>query len=167
MSATTIRKALPSDVPAIHGLIQAASKVVPVIPKSHFEIYADMRDFFVFDEGNGVQGCCALHITWHDLAEVKSLVVDESLRGRGIGRLLVEAAIEEARALGLSRVFALTNVADFFGRLGFVPVDRHELPQKIWGECIRCPRFPDCDEVSVVYHTGIAPTASVELPNLT
>jgi len=166
VSQSTIRKALPSDVPAIHRLIDEASKVVPVIPRSHFEIYADLRDFFVFDEGNGAQACCALHITWHDLAEVKSLVVAEALRGRGIGRRLVEAAVEEARALGIARVFALTNVADFFKRLGFVPADKHTLPQKIWGECVRCPRFPDCDEVAVIFHTGVANQASAGFPDL-
>ena len=93
-------------------------------------------------------------------------MVDESLRGRGIGRLLVEAAIEEARGWGLARVFALTNVASFFEKLGFNQVDKHELPQKIWGECIRCPRFPDCDEVAVVHYTGVSAPAGVDLPNL-
>jgi len=166
MPVKCIRKANPRDVPVIYKYIDNASRTARVIARTHYELYANVRDFFVFDEGNGVQGCCALHVTWHDLAEVKSLVVDPSLRGRGIGKYLVEAALDEARELKLQRVFALTNVEGFFQKLGFQIVDKHELPQKIWGECVRCPNFPDCDEIAVVYHTGIPADSSISLPTL-
>jgi amino-acid N-acetyltransferase len=155
MSESLVRKARPGDVPAIHTLINDASKTMPVIRRSHYEIYGMLRDFFVYDSGDGVKGCCALHITWHDLAEVKSLVVDPDLRAKGIGRALVEACIEEARTIMLPRVFALTNVPGFFGKLGFAQIDKHELPHKIWGECIHCSKFPDCDEVPVQLLTGV------------
>jgi len=159
---TAIRKARTADVPAIHRLIEDASKTVPVIARSHFELYQTLRDFHVWDEGRGVQGCCALHVTWHDLAEVKSLVVDEALRGRGVGRALVLTCVEEARTLDLPRVFALTAIPDFFAKLGFVRVERDTLPHKIWGECVRCPKFPNCDETAVTLDTG-APGAPREL----
>jgi amino-acid N-acetyltransferase len=166
MPDDAIRKARPADVPAIHRLIDAASKDQPVIPRTHFEIYASLRDFLVYDDGRGAQGCVALHITWHDLAEVRSLVVDAALRGRGIGKRLTLAAVEEAKSLGLARVFALTNVADFFRKLGFVETDRHELPQKIWKDCVACPRFPDCDETAVLYLTGVKGDGASDLPDL-
>ncbi|MBN1867196.1 N-acetyltransferase [Candidatus Sumerlaeota bacterium] len=167
MANAHIRKAGLADVPAIHGLIQEASKTVPVIPRSQFEIYSMLRDFFVFDEGRGCQACCALHITWHDLAEVKSLVVDESLRGRGIGRDLVQACLDEARTLQVSQVFALTNVTDFFLKMGFSRTEKENLPQKIWGECVRCPKFPNCDETAVILDTGATLDTDIPLPRLT
>jgi len=144
-----IRKAKLSDVEAIHALISEASKTTPVIPRSRAELYETIRDFFVCQEGDRVVGCCALHVAWVDLAEVKSLAVDPALRGRGYGRDLVQACLAEARQMELPQVFALTPIPEFFARHGFVEIEKSELPHKIWGECVRCPKFPDCDEVAV------------------
>ena len=167
MADLSIRKAGLADVPAIHRLIQEASKSVPVIPRSQYEIYSTLRDFFVYDDGNGCQGCCALHITWHDLAEIKSLVVVEAARGAGAGRRLIEACLEEARALCISRVFALTSIPDFFLKIGFSETQKETLPQKIWGECVRCPKFPNCDETAVAIDTGVRLCVDIPLPVLT
>ncbi|NQU42904.1 GNAT family N-acetyltransferase, partial [bacterium] len=98
------------------------------------------------------------HITWHDLAEVKSLAVVEAHQGRGLARALVNACLDEARRLELAQVFALTAVVELFLKLGFAEVEKSQLPHKIWGECVRCPKFPDCDEVAVLFHTGVLPT---------
>lgn len=139
------------DVPAIHSLILKAAKSSPVLPRSQAALYETLRDFFVSeDEAGNVVGCCALHISWTDLAEIKSLSVDESVRQRGLGRTLVQACLEEARSLRIHRVFALTAVVEFFTKLGFREIDKHELPHKIWGDCVNCPKFPDCDEVAMV-----------------
>ena len=167
MPDVAIRKARPADVPAIHDLIEAAAETVPVIRRSHFELYSMLRDFVVCDDDAGVGGCCALHVTWHDLAEVKSLVVGESLRGRGVGTRLVEACVDEARQIGIARVFALTDSPGFFDRLGFAEIEKHELPHKIWGECVRCSKFPDCDETAVMLDTGVPAATSPDMPRLT
>jgi amino-acid N-acetyltransferase len=91
-----------------------------------------------------------MHICWEDLAEIRSLVVREPFRRQGIGRRLVEACVSEAVTLGLYRVFALTYQAQFFERLGFHQVDKATLPHKIWADCIKCVKFPECDETALV-----------------
>lgn len=120
-----------------------------MLPRALSTIYENIRDFYVVEQDGSIVGCCALHVTWGDLAEVKSLAVDESTQGSGYGRVLVEKCLEDARELGIPKVFALTYVPDFFERVGFARVDKGTLPQKIWSECINCPKFPDCGEEAV------------------
>ena len=115
------------------------------------EIYEKLRDYFVVREGGQVVGCVALHIMWSDLAELRSLAVAEDNQKQGIGSQLVAACLEEASALGMGSVFCLTYRPTFFIRSGFAQIDKKELPQKVWTECYRCPKFPDCDEVALVY----------------
>jgi amino-acid N-acetyltransferase len=104
--------------------------------------------------GGSIVACGALQIGWGDLAEIKSLAVAESHQGRGFGRQLVLACLEEGRTLGLGRIFALTYKPGFFEKLGFQIVDKATLPHKVWTECIRCPKFPDCGEIAVVLDLG-------------
>lgn len=122
--------------------------------RSHADLYEHLRDFFVFtDEVDGTQrvlGCAALELVWRDLAEIKSLAVDEEMRGRKIGSALVEATIAEARRLGLTRVFALTREQRFFEKLSFTVVSKETLPHKVWTDCVRCPLQEHCDEVAMV-----------------
>lgn len=151
MPEIAIRKARLEDVPFIHELIMEAARKSPVIPRSQAEIYETLRDFFVCDEGKSPVGCCALHITWNDLAEIKSLAVREDHQRKGIARALVNACLEEGRAFGFPRIFALTAVTEFFQKMGFAKIEKEELPHKIWGECVRCPKFPNCDEEAVMY----------------
>lgn len=145
-----IRKARVPDVLEIQNLINTFADRNVMLPRSLSTLYENVRDFFVLEEGGRIVGCCALHITWEDLAEVKSLAVDESVHGRGYGRALVQACIEEARALGVPRVFALTYIPGFFEKLGFVKIDKSKLPHKVWTECINCPKFPNCGEEAVI-----------------
>jgi amino-acid N-acetyltransferase len=91
-----------------------------------------------------------LGICWKDLAEIESLAVSEALQGKGLGRKLVEACLHEARGLGLDKVFTLTYVPEFFVKLGFYEVDKSCLPHKIWADCLKCPKFPDCDETALM-----------------
>jgi amino-acid N-acetyltransferase len=144
-----IRKAILQDARQIHKLLLNYAKDGLVLPRSLMDIFEAIRDFYVFAEDGRVIGAAALNICWEDLAEVRSLVVDENHNGRGIGRYLVEACISEARQLGIGRVFALTYQQMFFEKLGFQVIEKSELPQKIWGDCIKCAKFPECDEIAL------------------
>lgn len=140
-----------SDAKAIQGLIYEYAQRGDMLPRSLSSIYENLRDYFVYENEEGeVIGSAAIHIMWEDLAEVRSLAVREGEMRRGIGTKLVEACISEAIVLGITRVFALTYRPDFFRRLGFREVDKSELPHKIWSDCLKCPKFPNCDEVALV-----------------
>ncbi len=149
-----IRKAKISDVPEMQRLINFFAEQGDLLPRSLNQLYENLRDFFVLDEGGQILGTCALHINWEDLAEVKSLTVDKKVQGRGFGKELVNACLQDARELGISRVFALTFKPEFFIKLGFHLIDKSELPHKVWNECINCVKFPDCGEVAVIYELG-------------
>ena len=144
-----IRKAILQDARQIHRLLLRYAKDGLVLPRSLMEIFESIRDFYVFVDQEQVVGAAALNICWEDLAEVRSLVVDEGFAGRGIGKNLVEACLAEARILGIGRIFALTYQQRFFEKLGFTMIDKSELPQKIWGDCIKCAKFPECDEIAL------------------
>ncbi|HOK06815.1 MAG TPA: N-acetyltransferase [Syntrophales bacterium] len=148
-----LRKARIGDVKAIHKMINVSASREEILPRSLMDIYGSLRDFFVFtDDGTGaIVGICAMSIIWENLAEIRSLYVDEGHRFRGIGRTLVEACISEAITLELFRIFTLTFRVDFFRRLGFREVDRSALSEKIWTDCFRCSKYPDyCDEVAMI-----------------
>ena len=145
-----VRKARPSDARAIHALVNSYAQRGVLLPRSIGSIYEHIRDFWVCEEDGLILGCCALQIVWEDLAEIRSLAVKEERKGEGIGRRLVEACVEEARDLGIERVFSLTYAKDFFESLGFTVVDKGVLPHKVWGDCVNCAKFPNCDEVAVI-----------------
>jgi amino-acid N-acetyltransferase len=148
-----LRKARIGDVKTIHKLINISSGKGEMLPRSLMDIYGSLRDFFVYynDEGGEIVGACAMNITWENLAEIRSLFVAEERRREGIGRKLVEACISEAITLELYRIFALTYQREFFLKLGFKDVERATLPQKVWSDCLRCPKYPDfCDEISMI-----------------
>lgn len=145
-----IRKARMADVKAIQKLVADYARKGDMLPRSLSDIYENLRDYFVFEDGGVVIGSAAIHIMWEDLAEVRSLAVQEGRMRRGVGTQLVEACISEAIVLGIARVFALTYKPEFFERLGFHRVDKAELPHKIWTDCLKCAKFPDCDEIALV-----------------
>ena len=145
-----IRKAQISDIRAIHRLINEFAKKGEMIPRSLNDLYENIRDIFVCEEGGELKGVCALHILWEDLAEIRSLSVKPDSRGAGIGTRLVATCVKEAEKLGIRKIFALTYHTDLFKKMGFSEIDKAELPQKIWGECLRCPKFPECDETAVI-----------------
>lgn len=148
-----MRKANIQDVPAIHSSLMKYSRQGWLLPRSYNELYNHLRDFFVLTEyeGQSVKGCSALTITWENLAEIRSLIVDEDARRQGWGSRLVEACLSEALTLGVYRVFTLTYQVEFFRKLDFRVVDKESLPQKIWADCLHCPKFPDlCDEIAML-----------------
>jgi len=144
-----VRTARIADAKAIHQLLLHYAQQGQMLSSSLAEIYEFIRDFYVYEAEGVVAGTVRLHVSWEDLAEVRSLAVREDLAGRGVGRELVSACLDEARELGIKRVFALTYKPGFFARLGFAEIDKSELPQKIWRDCIKCAKFPECDEIAV------------------
>jgi amino-acid N-acetyltransferase len=145
-----MRKALIADVPAMQRLINSYAAAGLMLPRSLHSLYEHLRDYTVALDGDELVGCVALHVSWKDLAEVRSLAVAERIQRGGVGAGLVVAAVDEAVAFGVGRVFALTFVPDFFAKRGFHQVDKSELPHKIWQECIHCVHFPDCGEVPLI-----------------
>ncbi len=147
-----IRKARIGDVPDVQRMLAGFARDGRLLPRSLSELYTHLRDCFVaLDEEIGVVvGCCSLHIMWDNLAEVRSLAVKGSHHKNGLGRKLVSACIEEAQELGISRLFVLTYEVKFFQHMGFRIVDKSIFPQKIWADCLHCPKFPKCDEVALV-----------------
>jgi amino-acid N-acetyltransferase len=144
-----IEKARIGDPKAIQVLVNGYAARELMLARSLNDVYDTLRDFFVWREDGRVVGCVALHITWDGLGEVRSLAVEADAQGRGIGSALVEACLEEARQIGMKKVFVLTYVPGFFRKIGFRPEPKENLPHKIWADCLNCPRFPECDEVAL------------------
>lgn len=149
-----LRKASIQDIKKIHGLVNAAAGKGEMLPRSLGELYDNMRDYFVYEDKGEVLGTCALHICWEDIAEIRSLCVAEGSRKKGIGRMLVDICINEAKSMHIPKIFLLTYQDGFFAKCGFKIVDKRKLPQKIWSDCIRCPKFPECDEIAMMKHIG-------------
>ena len=145
-----IRKANVADVKKIQKIINYYAKRDKMLPRSLNELYENIRDFYVCAEGRTVYGCCALHVDWEDLAEIKSLAVAPSKTNRGMGRKLLDKCLKEAEDLKVKKVFALTYVPAFFKAAGFKVIDKKKLPHKIWNECIRCVYFPNCKEIALI-----------------
>ena len=145
-----LEKAKIQDVPQIHRLINYFADKDEMLARSLSEIYENIRDYFVVKQGEQVIACAALHVCWSDLAEIKSVAVAEDSQQEGIGARLVEACLKEAKVLGIAPVFCLTYRPAFFEKFGLSQVDKMELPRKVWTECYRCPKFPDCNEVALV-----------------
>jgi len=121
-----------------------------MLPRPLSELYENIRDYFVVRDGEKVVGCAALHISWEDTAEIRSVAVDDESQRQGIGVALVQACLAEAREIGIATVFCLTYKPEFFQRFAFSQVDKMELPRKVWSECYDCPKFPNCDEVAMI-----------------
>jgi amino-acid N-acetyltransferase len=149
-----VEKAKIIDADQMHKLINRFANQGEMLPRALSEIYEFIRDYFVVREGDKVVACAALHVSWSDLAEIKSVAVTKSNQGQGIGKALVKKCLEEADELGIPTIFCLTYQPSFFEKCGFTMVDKSQLPRKVWGECYRCPKFPDCDEVPLILHLG-------------
>jgi len=152
VSGHYLRKSRIQDVKAIHALLMDSAKGELLLPRSFNQLYSHLRDFYVLStrEGGEVKGCCALSICWEGLAEIRSLVVHPDLQRQGWGRKLVEACLSEAVTLGVFKVFTLTYQREFFAKIGFEEVSKEKLPQKVWADCIHCPKFPECDEIAMI-----------------
>ena len=123
-----------------------------MLPRPLSELYESVRDFFVIREGERVVACAALHVSWSDLAEIRSVAVAEDSQGEGLGDRLVAACLKESAELGINTIFCFTYQPEFFRRHKFADIDKMELPRKVWTDCFRCPKFPNCDESALIYH---------------
>ena len=148
------RKATVEDVERLQQLISFFAARNEMLHRSLNELYETIRDFCVIERDGEIVACSALHVTWDDLAELKCVAVAETMHGTGLGRAVVEKSLAEARELKLRRVFTLTYQPAFFGKFGFQIVDRNMLPHKVWGECIKCHKFPDCNEVAMMHYVN-------------
>jgi amino-acid N-acetyltransferase len=145
-----VEKARVSDANSMHRMISYFADKGEMLPRALSDIYEGIREYFVVKEGDQVVACVALHVTWVDLAEIRSLAVAEQEQNQRIGPLLIQACLKEAKELGIPKVFCLVRKPAFFEKHGFQLIDKTELPQKVWAECYRCPKFPDCDEVALI-----------------
>ncbi len=145
-----VRSAKITDAKAIYSLINSYAEQDKMLFRSMADIYENLQAFTIAELDGKVVGCCALQIIWSDLAEIKSLAVDEGHKNQGIGKSLVTAALEQAAHLDLPRVFALTLDPDFFEKLGFKIIEKDSLPMKVWSDCAKCPKQQNCDEIAVI-----------------
>ena len=145
-----IRKARIKDITSIYKLVNQFAKQELMLPRSLSGLYESSRDFWVYQYHNQIVGCCALHITWQDLAEIRSLAVKKPWRKKGVGVALINAAINEAKGLGSKKIFVLTYIPGYFKNLGFRKINKDKLPHKIWADCFACPKFPNCKEVALI-----------------
>lgn len=147
-----IQKARVGDVPAIYALLKGFAEQGLLLPRSLSELYDLVRDFHVAlseKDGGVLAGVCSLHVSWTELGEIRSLAVEPRFQGQDLGRRLLTACVAEARELGLKRLFALTYIPAYFERHGFRSIAKSDLPQKIWADCFKCVKFPECDEVAL------------------
>ncbi|WP_406660639.1 N-acetyltransferase [Methanolobus sp. ZRKC3] len=145
-----IRKATVNDIPVIREIINYHAKQEMMLPRSLSELYECTRSFYVCELDSELVGCCALQVSWEELAEVMSLAVKPEYAKQGIGSKLVERCLEDAKDLGVKNVFTLTYAVPFFEKLGFHIVDKQTLPHKVWSACLKCSKFPDCDETALM-----------------
>ncbi len=145
-----IKKATVNDAKLIHSFINKFAKKDEMLPRSLNEVYENIRDFFICKDRKKLIGASALHIMWDNLAEIRSIAVLKKYQHKGVGNTLIEQCLKEAKALGVKKVFALTYNPVFFKKYGFESINKDSLPQKIWGDCLKCPKFPKCDEVAVI-----------------
>ena len=146
-----VEKAQIQDVPQMHQLINYFADRGDMLARPMSELYETIRDFFVVRQGDRVVACAALHVSWSDLAEIRSVAVAEDFQQKGIGDQLVAACLKEAGGLGIPEVFCFTYRPEFFKRHGFADIDKMELPRKVWTDCFHCPKFPNCDEVALIH----------------
>lgn len=146
-----VRKAVVRDGEDISKIIEPYANQAIMLKRPVSEVYFMLRDFLICEDENGkVLGVSAIHIYDDELAEVRSFAVKENHVKEGVGTMLLNANIEEARELGVKKVFVLTYEPGYFKKFGFKEVDKEELPQKVWRDCISCTKFPHCDETALV-----------------
>jgi amino-acid N-acetyltransferase len=146
------RNAIISDIQSIYDLIASHAEFERMLFRSHADLYESIQQFKVADLGTGSPvGCCALQVIWKDLGEIKSLAVDKSFAGKGIGRDLVNSCIDSAREIGLKMVFTLTLEPEFFEKVGFKRIEKDTLPMKVWSDCAKCSKQDHCDEIAMAY----------------
>ena len=147
---TIIRKPKISDIGTIFELVNDFAKQGLMLPKSQIDLYESIRDFFVVEIDNKVVACGALKVFLDDLAEIRSLATNKDFQKMGLGKMITQKLLDDAKELGIKKVFTLSYQVDFFKKQGFTLIKKEELPQKIWRDCYKCPKFPNCDENALI-----------------
>ncbi len=150
-----IRKARLADVGAMHRIINHYAQQQLMLPKTHLQLYENLRDYTVAADASNpesVLGCGALHLYWENLAEIRALAIQPGVTSSGLGTLLVDSLLHEARDYGLDQVFVFTYAPTFFSKFGFIQVETRSMPLKVYNECFHCPKFNTCDELAMVLH---------------
>jgi len=167
----TVRPATARDADSILALVNELAVQQVMLPRSPASVIENLRDFAIAEVDGTFAGCGALAVTWTDLAEVRSLAVHPSQQKHGVGRAIVDWLIDDARRLGINRLFAFTYVPGFFERLQFKTAEHEELPHKVFNDCMHCPKFLACDEIAMTRvldaTAGDSPAASFPLPRRT
>ena len=145
----TVRPAVVADARSIMTLVNELAIQQVMLPRSPASVIENIRDFVIAEVGGEFAGCGALAITWSDIAEVRSLAVAPAMQKHGIGRVLVDALVDDAKRLGIPRLFAFTYVPDFFAKMGFTICQHEDLPHKVFNDCMHCPKFLACDEIAM------------------
>jgi amino-acid N-acetyltransferase len=145
-----IRTAKIKDVEEIVKLVNYYADLGDMLPRALSQVYSGIRDYVVIEDHGRIIGCGAMHVVWSDIGEIRTLAIVPERTRRGLGRMIVDQLIENAKSLDLPKLFALTYKPDFFEKMGFKRIDKKELPHKVWKDCLNCSKFPDCDEVAMV-----------------
>jgi len=145
-----VRKTTVKDAPTIAEIVNYHAQKGVMLQRPISKVYDNLRDYYVVEYNGEIVGCGALHVTWSDLAEIRSVAMKDGFNGKGYGSKIVEKLIEEAKGLEIEKVFVLTYQDKFFKKMGFTEIDKSELPHKIWGECVNCIHFPDCNEIAMM-----------------
>ncbi len=146
----TVRRATAEDVDEIFKLTNLMAKRGLMLPRSKYKIVTRLTGFFVVvDEEDGIAACGALVPLWTDMGEIMSLAVKDEYQGRGVGKKLVDALLDEGRRLKMPEIITLTYQVDFFAKMGFTVVDKDRFPRKLWRECLDCPKLEECDETAM------------------
>lgn len=149
-----LRRTKLSDVEEIMSLINGFAEQGLMLPRSRNTLYEHLREFLVIESDQKIIAVGALHIIWDDLAEIRALAVSQDYQGQGLGKMLVQALLQEAREIECPKVFTLTYQPGFFERCGFTLTDKEDMPHKVWKECIHCVKFPNCDENAMILNLG-------------
>lgn len=149
MNMIEIRKAVLEDIDQLHRLVNQYAQEELLLPRSRESLIINIQSIYVAAEAGEVLGVACLAVLGHDMAEIRSLAVDPKAQGRGIGKLLVERIIEETKKIGIAKLISLTYQVVFFEKCGFEVINKSDMPQKVWTDCIHCPKFPACDEVAM------------------
>lgn len=150
IDTVTCRRADAADVDALHDIIQGYADKGIMLPRSKETLRAIIDTFVVAESAGRLIGCGSLCRLGADLVEIRSLGISEGFKGRGIGRMIVDSLVEEARELRVPKVMALTYEVAFFQKNGFTVVNKEIFPEKVWKDCIHCKKQHCCDEIAVL-----------------
>jgi amino-acid N-acetyltransferase len=149
-----IREAKPSDVEQIYELMKPYTISGDLLPRTKDDILDHIRNFFVYEVDDKIVGCVSIKYYSKEMAELRSLVVDKNLQSKGIGSEIVKYAVNTLKTMGIKKVFVLTKAERFFKKLGFKTVKKEIFPEKIWFDCMFCPKLNNCDEIPMLFHTN-------------